>query len=86
MQDSRKHILLFEAQNPTQDDSVFGDYENFVHTMFNSAAPTMFMYRASYLKGHGINLEEIFQFNFLCIQEVPILGIREKLMCQMKHA
>jgi hypothetical protein len=43
----KPYYLSSEAQNPTQDHSVFDNSEDFVHAMLNSTAPTMLMYGGS---------------------------------------
>ncbi len=73
------------AQNPTQDNSVCDNTEDFVEAMLTSTAPTMLMYGGNYLKGHEINLEDMLPIQFPFGSGGPTLEKREKLMCPMKH-
>ncbi len=75
-----------EVQNPTQDNSVFDNTEDFVEAMLTSTAPTMLMYGGNYSRGHEINLEDMFTIQFPFGSGGPTMEKREKLMCLMKHA
>ena len=80
MQDSRQD-LLFLQQCPTSntiDNSVFDNTEDFVEAMLTSTAPTMLMYGGNYLRGHEINLEDMFPIQFPFGSGGPTLGKKEK--------
>ena len=81
----KTYYFSSESQNPTQDNSVFDNTEDFVEAMLTSTAPTMLMYGGNYLRGHEINLEDMFPIQFPFGSEVRLLSKREKLMCPMKH-
>ncbi len=59
----KTHYFFSEAQNSTQDNSVFDNKEDSVEAMITSTAPTMLMYNGNYLRGHRINLEDMFPIN-----------------------
>lgn len=64
---------------------MFDNIEYFVPVMLHWTAPTMLICVGRYLKGHEVNLADVFPFNFLLVQEVQSVVGKEKLMCQIKH-
>ena len=74
----KTYYFSSEAQNPTQDNSVFDNTEDFVEAMLTSTAPTMLMYGGNYLRGHEINLEDMFPIQFPFGSGGPTLGKKEK--------
>ncbi len=81
----KTYFFSNKAQNPKQDNSVFDNTEDFVEAMLTSNAPTMLIYSGNYLKGHKMNLEDMFLIQFPFGSGGPMLGKIEKLMCPMKH-
>ena len=82
----KTYYFSSEAQNPTTDNSVFDNTEDFVKAMLDSTAPTLLMYGGSYLKGHEINLEDAFPIQFPFGTGVLTWERREKLRFLTKHA
>ena len=62
-----------------QDNSVFDNTEDFVEAMLTSTAPTMLMYGGNYLRGHEINLEDMFPIQFPFSSGGPTLGKKRKV-------
>ena len=75
----KTYYFSSEAQNPTQDNSVFDNTEDFVEAMLTSTAPTMLMYGGNYLRGHEINLEDMFPIQFPFGSGGPTLGKKRKV-------
>ena len=74
----KTYYFSSKAQNPTQDNSVYDNTDDFVHAMLNSTAPTMLTYGGSYLKGHEINLEDA-PIQFLFGTGGPNCGEKRKI-------
>ena len=53
-----------EGQQPNEQSSVFDNNKQFLESMLNNTTPTMLMYGGSYLRGHEVNLEDIFPIQF----------------------
>ena len=82
----KTYYFSIETQNPTQDNSVFDNAQDFVHAMLNSTAPTMLMYGGSYSKGHEINVKDAFPIQFPFGTGGPNCEEKEKLMYPTKLA
>ncbi len=80
----KTYYFSSKAQNPTTDNAVFDNTEDFVKAMLESTA--MLMYGFSYLKGHEVNHEDAFPIQFPFGIGGPNLGKKEKLRFLMKHA
>ena len=75
----KTYYFSSEAQNPTSDNAVFDNTEDFVKAMLESTAPTLLMYGGSYLKGHEVNLEDAFPIQFPFGTGGPNLGKKRKV-------
>mgnify|MGYP006194651551 CR=1 FL=1 len=80
----KTYYFSSEAQNPTTDNSVFDNTEDFVKAMLDSTAPTLLMYGGSYLKGHEVNLEDAFPIQFPFGTGGPNLGKKRKVEVSTK--